>query len=305
MSPTAADIFAPLPAIESFLDTWLTSLPDDRPLALREAIRYSAIGAGKRLRPILAWHACTAAAGTGPDTGPDTGKASLLAGAAIELVHCFSLIHDDLPALDNDDLRRGKPTLHKHTSEAMAILAGDQLLTDAFLLLTTHPHPISANTRLELLRELSHATSAMISGQIYDTLGGTPDNLSPLDRVQLVHNNKTGALIRAACRMGALCAPSPSPQTLEAITTYARAIGLMFQVVDDLIDVTQTAETAGKRTTKDAQAGKLTYPRVLGIEGTQKEIARLHAAAVTALAPLGNEADALRSIADFLATRTR
>jgi geranylgeranyl diphosphate synthase, type II len=301
MGSNVGDVFSPLASIEPFLDGWLSRLPADRPVALRDAMRYSTLGAGKRLRPILAWHACEAVGGTGSD--------SLAAGCAIELVHAFSLIHDDLPALDNDDIRRGKPTLHKHAGEAMAILAGDQLLTDAFLLLSTSPAVGRSELRAELVGELACATSGMISGQVYDTLGGSEvasdAARAELERVQIVHRNKTGALIRAACRMGAMCGLSNLPDSsLRAVTAYGEAMGLMFQAVDDLIDVTQTAEVAGKATGKDAHLGKLTYPGVLGIEGTRAQIAHLQAGAVDALSPLGERAHALRRLADLMANRT-
>lgn len=303
MPPTAADIFSPLPAIEAFLERWLAGLPADRPVALRAAMQYAALGAGKRLRPVLAWHACVAAGGRGED--------SLVGGCAVELVHAFSLVHDDLPALDNDDMRRGKPTLHKHAGEAMAILAGDQLLTDAFLLVASDPRRSNATTggfddatRVRLLHELAWATSGMISGQVYDTLGGTPETLPALERVRIVHRNKTGALIRAACRMGAFAAGA-NEQTLAALTAYGDAMGLMFQAVDDLIDVTQSSEVAGKRTGKDAEAGKLTYPSVLGVGGTRDAVRQLHEAANAALAPLGEKAAMLRVAAAVMAEREK
>lgn len=296
MPPTAADIFSPLPTIEAFLEQWLAGLPADRPVALRAAMQYAALGAGKRLRPVLAWHACVAAGGRGED--------SLVGGCAVELVHAFSLVHDDLPALDNDDMRRGKPTLHKHAGEAMAILAGDQLLTDAFLLVAGDARVSDSATRVRLLHELAWATSGMISGQVYDTLGGTPEQLHALERVRMVHRNKTGALIRAACRMGAMAARA-NEQTLAALTAYGDAMGLMFQAVDDLIDVTQSSEVAGKRTGKDAEAGKLTYPSVLGVDGTREAVRHLHAAANAALAPLGEKAAMLRVAAAVMAEREK
>ncbi len=282
----------PIPEIESHL-----SLCVDRaglPTTLADAVRYSLLGPGKRLRPLLAWHAC-AAVGADP-------RAALPAVAAVELVHCFSLVHDDLPGLDNDDLRRGRPTLHKATSEAMAILAGDAMLTLAFSELTrsiTAPGLASA-----LVNELSAATSAMIAGQVYDTLGGFPDGLDEHAKLRLIHTNKTGALIRASIRMGALCA-HPLPSALSALSRYADAVGLMFQIVDDLLDVTQTTEHLGKKAGKDIDAGKLTYPGVLGVDRSRAEVTRLRGESLTALAPLGPQAKALRDLADYLAVRSR
>jgi geranylgeranyl diphosphate synthase type II len=291
----SAFVFAPLPAIEGLLErsTGVRGAPE----ALADAVRYSLIGGGKRLRPLLAWHCAEAVGGRGRDAAP--------ALVAVEYVHAFSLVHDDLPAIDNDDLRRGRATLHVHAGEAMAILAGDAMLNNAFATLARARLP-AALVRL-LLVELSGATSAMIAGQVYDTLGGLPGSLPAIRKLQLVHRNKTGALLRAACRMGALCSigPKPGDQRLAAITRYADAIGLMFQIVDDLIDVQQSSEHTGKRTQKDAGKGKLTYPGVLGVDASRTEIQRLHAKARRAVRELGDPAEPLRILADLMATRTR
>lgn len=266
------------------------------PRLLTEALRYAALGPGKRIRPVLAWHAAVASGGHGSE--------SLHAGAAVELVHAFSLVHDDLPALDNDDVRRGRPTLHRKSGEAMAILAGDALLTLSFGALARAP--LDEAGRMALVRELTRATTGMITGQVYDTLGGLPDALDAEERVVLIHSNKTGALIRAACVMGAMSVrPAPTASVLEAIDVYAGAVGLMFQIVDDLIDVTQSAAHTGKRTGKDAIAGKLTYPAVLGVDGSRSRVRSLLDRGMAALEPLGTEADGLRQIARTLAERTR
>jgi len=302
----ARTLDGPLPAVEATLDRWLAARADQPP-ALLSAMRYATLGAGKRLRPVLAWHAAVAAGGT--------GEASLAAGCAIELIHAFSLVHDDLPALDNDDLRRGRPTLHRHAGEAMAILAGDQLLVAAFERIMDEPG-LADGARLALTRELARATGAMIDGQVFDTLGGLPASMDEDARLRLVHRNKTGALIRAACRMGALsvmadAGSAASPKLLDAITAYGDAVGLMFQVVDDLIDATQTSEHAGKRTGKDAEMGKLTYPGVLGIEATRAEVERLRMAAELALKPVpalahsGDGGEGLRTLCNYMAARTK
>lgn len=308
-------IFAPLQMIEAELEGALRSSLDDG--GLRRAMMYSSLGAGKRLRPVLAWHCCEAVSG-----GRLTGEASLPAGVAVELVHCFSLVHDDLPALDNDDLRRGKPTLHKHAGEAMAILAGDALLTLAFELLSnTDGLRVSPIVQVALLRELARATTHMIQGQVWDTIPGdlrpptafTDDMLrdpaqhADAQRVlHQIHSGKTGALIGASCRMGAMIGLGSADETaIHPITTYAQALGVLFQAVDDLLDVTQTAEHTGKRTNKDAQAGKLTYPALYGVEGTRKRIADLREQARAAIAPLGTNAQTLHHITDFFATRTK
>lgn len=290
--------------VDGRLDRFLSSI--ELAESLREAIRYALLGGGKRLRPCLALECCAAVGAP--------RKAALPAAAAVELIHAFSLVHDDLPAMDDDDLRRGRPTLHKATSEAMAILAGDAMTVLAFRALTTEGiDPALAGL---LTRELADASGAMIVGQVYDTLGGLPEGLSAQERVSLIHRCKTGALILASCRMGAMMglrAVSPaetgrrsgSPEdALEALTTYGSAVGLMFQIVDDLLDVEQTPENTGKRTGKDAAAGKTTFPGVLGIEGSRAEVERLHALATSALAPFGERATELGRICDFLAVRT-
>ncbi|MCU0689404.1 MAG: polyprenyl synthetase family protein, partial [Phycisphaerales bacterium] len=287
-----ADTSSSLPVIDQYLAEVVASL--DVPTNLREAVAYSLLGGGKRLRPILAWHACVAA-------GAD-GRTSLPAGAAVELVHAFSLVHDDLPAMDDDDFRRGRPTLHKATSEAMAILAGDGMLTMAFGVLVQRVATPAIAARL--CGELVIGTQAMITGQVYDTLGGLPGNITDRDKLALIHRNKTGALLRAACRMGAICGQA-SERTLEALSIYADAMGLMFQVVDDLIDVTQDASHAGKATGKDAAKGKLTYPGLIGVEQSRAEVSRLLALGLDAIKPLGPSAQPLADLAQFMSVRTK
>jgi geranylgeranyl diphosphate synthase type II len=264
------------------------------PPGLHNAVLYSLLGPGKRLRPLLAWRSCEAAGGQGPQ--------SLPAAAAVELVHAFSLVHDDLPAMDDDDLRRGRPTLHRHTSEAMAILAGDGMLTFAFAILADGVSDPRLSARLS--SELARGATGMIVGQVYDTLGGVDVADPSEDRLARIHANKTGALIKAACRMGALCGGA-SDRTLELVDAYAGAVGLMFQVVDDILDVTQPAEHVGKRTGKDAQAGKLTYPGVLGLPAARGHVARLEAEALKAAAQLGAAGEPLADMARGMAVRTR
>ena len=265
------------------------------PENLRAACLHAVLAGGKRLRPILVLESARACAG--PDEAVVRG--AMPAAVAIEFIHAFSLVHDDLPALDNDSMRRGKPTCHIAFGEAMAVLAGDCLLALA-------PIVASRTERAgdEIARELLDGTMRMIVGQVYDTLGGFPQDRSPAERLELVHHNKTGALIEISCRMGAL-ASGADADTVARLSTYGRAIGLMFQIVDDLIDATQTAEHAGKATGKDADAGKITYPRLHGLEGSRREIERLRHEADTALAPLGARAERLRGLLSFLANRTR
>ncbi len=281
--------------VDAALDGFVGS--SDLPENLRAAVRYALLGGGKRLRPVLAWHCAAAVGGRGED--------SLAAGVAVELIHAFSLVHDDLPALDDDDLRRGRPTLHRHAGEAMAILAGDAMLTMAYDAIW-RSEGITDQLRVALIRELGEGTRAMIAGQVYDTLGGMPDGLDDRARLELIHRNKTGALIRGACRMGAMLGgAAPGSPGLSAITRFSEDLGLIFQIVDDLLDATASPETVGKATGKDAQAGKLTYPIVLGLEGTRREIERVQADAERALEPLGAAAAALLDLSRSMARRDR
>lgn len=231
------------------------------------------------------------------------GEKSLPAGAAVELIHAFSLVHDDLPAMDDDDLRRGKPTLHVHAGEAMAILAGDAMLSLAFHAVV---EVAEAGLAIRLSRELASGTEGMIAGQVYDTLGGLPESASGRERLELIHRNKTGALIRAACRMGAACGgAADGSEAMGRVTKYAEAVGLMFQVVDDLLDVTESDERVGKRTHKDAEAGKLTYPSLLGVEGSRRVVEELEAEAIAAIGEEGERARGLVELARTMAKRDR
>jgi geranylgeranyl diphosphate synthase, type II len=296
-----------VPAIEDYLDRYCSSL--ELPESLVEAIRYALLGGGKRLRPVLAWACCEALGGS--------GEASLPAAAAVELIHAFSLVHDDLPAMDDDDLRRGRPTLHIHAGEAMAILAGDAMMALAFELLVERTP--DSSLAAALVRELSVATTGMIAGQVYDSLGGLPPGLSERERLELIHRSKTGALIRAACRMGALAGSRiadrgsriagsiPNPQSqipnLDAVTAYAERIGLAFQITDDLLDLHATPEQAGKRTRKDAAAGKITYPALLGADMSRREVARLTQEAIAAVSSLPHP-ESLIQLAQYMSART-
>ncbi|MBL8745397.1 MAG: polyprenyl synthetase family protein [Phycisphaerae bacterium] len=293
-TPGGATAMAAL--VEGFMAEWLRrqSLPGN----LLQATEYALLGGGKRLRPILAMQCCDVVGGSVEDALPSA--------AAVEMIHAFSLVHDDLPALDNDDLRRGLPTVHKKYGEAMAILVGDGLMSMAFQVLCDRQEPALAG---RLCRELAVGSTMMIAGQVLDTLGGFEAGLSDRSRLERVHLNKTGALIRASCRMGALAGlarvGSSDAAAMTAITAYGEAIGLMFQIVDDLVDVQQTAEHAGKRTGKDSEAGKLTYPGVVGVAAARAEVSRLHAEARKSLEPYGNKAGGLIELCDYLAVRTK
>jgi geranylgeranyl diphosphate synthase type II len=289
-----AAIFQPLDTIERFIEQFLSGHRADRPPALLDAMRYAALGGGKRLRPVLAWWCAVAAGGRGED--------ALAASCAVELVHAFSLVHDDLPALDNDDLRRGRPTLHKHAGEGLAILTGDQLLVEAFRCVIENA---PAHARLALCDELARASSNMVYGQVYDIAGGWPSQLTPRERLELIHRNKTGALLLASCRMGAWSALSMHHDSfMHNLDRYGTILGLLFQAVDDLLDVTQTSHHTGKATGKDAAAGKLTYPALLGVEGTRREIESLREQAFEAARSLCPRTEELQTIANFLARRT-
>lgn len=267
------------------------------PSRLREAIEYSVLGGGKRLRPLLAMLSCRAA-------GADDRLADSSA-VAVELIHAFSLVHDDLPAMDDDSLRRGRPTTHVQFGEAMGILAGDAMLSLAFQVLTDAVPDAALAGRL--CAELALGTTGMIAGQVYDTLGGFPPGLTGRQHLDLIHHNKTGALITASCRMGALAGlwPKADHPHLAALTAYGNAIGLMFQIVDDLLDVEQTTEQLGKRAGKDEEAGKLTFPGLLGVAESRGEVDRLRTAAHAALAPMARDAAGLADLCEYLAVRTK
>ncbi|HED54570.1 MAG TPA: polyprenyl synthetase family protein [Phycisphaerales bacterium] len=257
-------------------------------------MRYAVLGGGKRIRPLLVWFSCQAFGGE--------PTRALPAAAAVEFVHAFSLVHDDLPAMDNDDLRRGRPTLHIHAGQAMAILAGDALLSLAYDTLARAG--LDSNTEIALIRELATGCAGMISGQVFDTLPGVDPPIDSRAALERIHRNKTGALIRAACRMGAICAGA-NTEAMHAITAYADSIGLMFQAVDDLLDVEQPTDHTGKRTGKDADAGKLTFPGLLGVQGTREQVEALLGRAIDGISPLGAPAEPLVQLAEQLARRDR
>jgi len=281
----------PLPRVDRYLADWLDgrSLPPN----LDAAIRYAALGPGKRLRPLLTIRCCETVGGNADD--------ALAPAAAVELIHAFSLVHDDLPSLDDDDLRRGRPTLHRHAGEAMAVLAGDAMLGLAMeLVLDRLPAELAQPVGEELIR----GCNRMIAGQVYDTFPDAHESGSELERLLTTHRNKTGALLRAACRAGARCGRADERQ-LEAVTGFGEAIGLMFQIVDDLLDVTGTTQQLGKTAGKDAEQEKRTYPALLGLDASRNEVERLRSVALAALDPLGARAGALVELCEYLAARTR
>lgn len=282
---------------EAFLKSFIGSLRES-PEKLTESMEYSLYGPGKRIRPALAVLCCQAVGGT--------LEAAMPAAAAVEMIHCFSLIHDDLPAMDNDDLRRGRPTNHKVYGDAMAILAGDALNTLPFELLARRvAEPALA---IRLVQELATATGpeGMIGGQVLDTCYPQEAKAGAhgtLENLQRIHRMKTGALIKGACRMGALCGRA-TPQQLDLIDAYGKAIGLAFQIVDDILDVTSTAEQMGKKTGKDAAIGKLTYPSLLGMEASRQHLAAQVARTDELAGQLGPRAALLAELSHMMANRT-
>lgn len=260
---------------------------------LREAMSYSLTNGGKRVRPLLVYASAQAVS-----QQPPAGLENI--AAALEAIHAYSLVHDDLPAMDDDALRRGQPTTHIAFDEATAILAGDALQTLAFELLADCPLP--AALAVELVRELAQASGArgMVLGQAID-LAAVNRQLT-LAQLENMHNHKTGALILAAVRMGALAAGADS-QALAALTDYARAIGLAFQVQDDILDVTSDTETLGKQQGADHLHNKPTYVSLLGLEAAQAKAAQLHAQALAALSNFDSGADSLRQLADYIVQR--
>jgi farnesyl diphosphate synthase len=273
-------------------------LPDEiaRPKRLMDAMRYSSLNGGKRLRPFLV---VESAAVFGVPR-----EAALLAGAALECIHCYSLIHDDLPAMDNSDLRRGRPTLHKKTDDATAILAGDGLLTLAFDIITRDEIHRDANVRLLLTRALARCAGigGMVGGQILDLAGeGRFGDREPVDVARL-QQMKTGALLRYGCIAGAILGQA-SQKEYQALDDYGRALGEAFQIADDLLDVEGDAAALGKPSGQDAAMGKTTFVTQLGLEGAKQRVRDLLARADSAVSIFGERAAVLQAAARFVAER--
>lgn len=262
---------------------------------LQEAMRYSVLGGGKRIRPAL----CLAAA----KAVNQNAETALAPACSVELVHAYSLIHDDLPAMDDDNLRRGRPTTHIAFDEATAILAGDALQALAFDLLANNDG-LASESRLAMVQELARAAGhqGMVGGQAIDLESvGKALTLSELENM---HRHKTGALIEASVRMGALCAADVDTDILDALTTYAQALGLAFQVQDDLLDVEGSTEVIGKPQGSDIARAKPTYPSLLGPEGAREHLQALFETTQSSLAGFGPEADPLRAMADYVVARS-
>jgi geranylgeranyl diphosphate synthase, type II len=298
----SADFTAYLRSRQALVDDYLGSqlrCGEGCPAALDEAMRYSLLAGGKRLRPILVLMASEAAGGN--------DQLALPAAAAVEMIHTYSLIHDDLPAMDDDDLRRGRPTCHKVFGEALAILAGDALLTGAFEVLAAN-YP--AATAAACCRRLAVGAGAagMVGGQVEDLAwekqGGS------LEALKNVHARKTGALFRSCLHLGVLAAQGeqpdgPDPMLVQSLEGYGSCFGMIFQITDDLLDVESSADKTGKRTQKDAARGKLTYPGFLGLEESRRHAQDLAAQAHEHLRPLGPGANRLAALVQYTLARDR
>jgi geranylgeranyl diphosphate synthase, type II len=280
------------------------------PARLAMAMRYAVLGGGKRLRPVLCLMAAEACGGA--------ALAALPAACALEMVHTYSLIHDDLPAMDDDDLRRGRPTCHREFDEATAILAGDGLLTLAFEVVAREVRPVSAALKCVQILAEAAGPSGMVAGQMADLQaegrteiqsqgragGAVVERAATLTALESIHRRKTGALLRAPLRMGAVIAAAPET-CIEALDRYGKAVGLAFQIVDDLLDVQGDETKLGKRVGKDSELGKWTYPRFLGVDGSRRRARQLADEAVAALEPLGTRGHRMRDLALALLERDR
>jgi len=282
--------------VEAALDKFLPKV-DTLPSTLHDAMRYSVFAGGKRIRPVLMMAACEAVGGTAPQVLP--------AACAIEMIHSYSLIHDDLPAMDDDDFRRGKPTNHKVYGEATAILAGDGLLTEAFILLS-NPE-VWPDRPAEMQRELIHllarssGSRGMVGGQVVDMESeGKPIDLPTLE---YIHTHKTGALILAAIEMGAVIGAADEAQR-QALRRYGEAAGLAFQIADDILDIVADQTELGKDVGSDQARGKATYPALLGLDEARQRARELRGIAFSALDIFADSARPLREIAGYIVDRS-
>jgi len=280
--------------VDCCLDELLAKEAQEPP-TIHRAMRYSVFAGGKRVRPILVLAAGESVGGA--------RRVLLPLACAIEMIHTYSLIHDDLPALDNDDLRRGVPTCHKVFGEAVAILAGDSLMTRCYQILTELPD-VSGATRLAIVREISYATGTidgMIGGQVVD-LESEGKDIGP-ETLEYIHRAKTGALLAACARCGGLAGAADTRQ-MEALSAYGRSIGLAFQIVDDILDVTSSTKDLGKTAGKDQKMKKATYPALYGVEASRRKARELTNAAIETAREIGPRAEPLLGIAQFILRRT-
>ena len=279
--------------VEAALDG---SLAPERPESLREAMRYSLLAGGKRLRPILCLAACELAGGD--------AELAMPTAVALEMIHTMSLIHDDLPAMDDDDLRRGRPTNHKVYGEAVAILAGDALLTRAFEMVSLRSPGVPPDRLLKVVGELSLVAGApgLVGGQVVDLESEGKD--VDLDTLEYIHLHKTGALLSACVITGATIGGADAA-LISALRVYARGIGLAFQIIDDILDITASSEVLGKTAGKDLVADKTTYPKLLGLEESRRRADALVREAKAVLKPWKQRAMPLLALADFITSRDR
>jgi geranylgeranyl diphosphate synthase type II len=283
------------PRVDAALRTYIERLPEGCPAQLREAIDYSLLAPGKRLRPLLALMAAEAC-------GSPSDDLALPAACAVEMVHCYSLVHDDLPAMDDDDLRRGRPTCHKVYGDGLAILVGDALLTLAFEVLARDVKPAAAAAESCGVLARAAGAAALVGGQADDLAG--IDAANDLDSLLSIHRRKTGAMFLASLELGALAANATSAQR-AALHEYGAALGVAFQIADDLLDVEGNEAQLGKRVGKDAGRGKLTFPVLLGVEESRQWAVALIDEACAALAALGQRAASLEALARYVLERDR
>ncbi len=279
--------------IDARLDAY-SQFDDDCPDVLRQAIRHSLLAPGKRLRPLLTLMAAEAC-------GSEI-EAAVPAACAVEMVHAYSLIHDDLPAMDDDDLRRGRPTCHKAFGEGNAILAGDALLTRAFEVIATDVRPEVA-ARCCAMLAVAAGASQMVGGQA-DDLAAEEQETGGLDELEKIHRRKTGAMLEVSLQLGGVIA-SATPEQLNALQQFGRNLGLAFQVVDDLLDFDGNEEELGKRTGKDANRGKLTYPVLLGVEASKQRAVELVDEAIDATTVFNERSEPFVTLAKFVLERRR
>ena len=281
-----------LALVDDALNLYLPKV-SETPRTIHQAMRYSVFAGGKRLRPILTLTAAEACGGT--------PEAALPPACAVEMMHTYSLVHDDLPGMDNDDLRRGRPTSHKVYGEGMAVLAGDALLTEAFIVIA-NTAPTERYSLKDILLEFAicGGSQKLIGGQVLD-LEGEGQELTKEELLQ-IHENKTAALLTTSLRLGGMTA-NATPLQLAALTDFGYNLGLAFQVIDDILDVTQSTEQLGKTAGKDEAANKATYPSILGLEESKAEAKRLTQKALDALSPFGEAGKNLEGIAHYLLDR--
>ncbi|MEM8642560.1 MAG: geranylgeranyl diphosphate synthase CrtE [Cyanobacteria bacterium P01_G01_bin.54] len=295
-STTEFDLTTYLQTYKAQVETALAdSLPITQPPTIYEAMRYSLLAGGKRLRPILCLATCELLGGT--------VAMALPTACAMEMVHTMSLIHDDLPAMDNDDFRRGKPTNHKVYGEDMAILAGDALLTYAFEWIARQTQGVAPEAVLAVIAHLAKASGAagLVGGQVVDLESEGKPGVT-LETLEFMHKHKTGALLEACVVCGAMLAGATDAER-DRLSTYAQNIGLAFQIIDDILDITATPEELGKTAGKDIAAQKTTYPSLLGLDESRRRADTLIAEAIASLDPWGERAMPLKALAHYITAR--